>query len=443
MWVGFHDDPVLRYDADRQSELDLARKNNATVLRTLVNWRQTAPKRPGNAANPFDPVYKFDDLDEFVRSAQVRGMEVVITIWGTPAWANGNKAAQFLPANVNDFKNFCRAVASRYSGRFPGYPFVRFFGIWNESNLGNFLSPQFNSKGAIVSPANYAKLAAAGYSGIKAGNAKALVAVGETSSHGRDKKKEGQTDTVAPATFMKGVAKANKKLKFDAWAHHPYPFPVALPPTQKVRYPNVTLSTMPQFESDLDKAFGRKNIRVWITEYGHETKPGEPHGVTEAQQARYVTQVFSIVKKDTRVGMFVWFVFRDSPTSLWQSGIYRRTGAPKLAQPKWASAAKPLDMINGKVTFKGGTRSPTLTVYLREFCANNPVGTPVFTSVGTLLGGLTVQTSQVTPLLAIDCTIPVRLNGLTIAKGKTYTVKISANTEAATTAQRTITVVGT
>jgi Cellulase (glycosyl hydrolase family 5) len=378
-----------------------------------------------------------------VRSAQVRGMEVLITIWGTPAWANGKKAAQFLPTNMNDLKNFCRAVASRYSGRFPGYPFVRFFGIWNESNLGNFLSPQFNSKGAIVSPANYAKLAAAGYSGIKAGNAKALVAVGETSSHGRDKKKQGQTDTVAPATFMKGVAKANKKLKFDAWAHHPYPFPVALPPTQKVRYPNVTLSTMPQFETDLDKAFGRKNVPVWITEYGHETKPGEPHGVTEAQQAKYVTQAISIVRKDTRVGMFIWFVFRDSTTSLWQSGIYRRTGAPKLAQPKWASATKPLDMINGKVTFKGGTRSPTLTVYLREFCANNPVGTPVFTSVGTLLGGLTVQTSQVTPLLAIDCTIPVRLNGLTIAKGKTYTVKISASTEAATTAQRTITVVGT
>ena len=125
-------------------------------------------------------------------------------------------------------------------------------------------------------------------------------------------------------------------------------------------------------------------------------------------------------------------MFRDSPTSLWQSGIYRRTGAPKLARPKWASAAKPLDMINGKATFKGGTRSPTLTVYLREFCANNSVGTHVFTSVGTLLGGLTVQTSQVTPLLAIDCTIRVRLNGLTIAKGKTYTVKISANTEAAT-----------
>ena len=372
--MGFHDDPVLRYGANRQAELDKVKQSNATIVRTLVNWDQVAPRRPANAANPFDPAYRFDDLDEFVRNAQVRGLEVLMTIWGTPGWANGGKAVRFLPKNTNDFKNFCRALASRYSGRYAGYPFVRFYGIWNESNLGNFLSPQFDSKGKIVSPANYAKLAAAGYSGLKAGNSKALVAIGETSSHGRDKPLKGQTDTVAPATFMKGVAKANKKLKFDAWAHHPYPYPVSLSPSQKVRYPNVMLSTMPQFEKDLDKAFGRKNIPVWITEYGDETKPGEPHGVTEAQQAKYLPQAISTAKKDARVPMFIWFTFRDSPGNPWQSGIYRTTGAAKPAQPKWSSAVKPLNMVNGKASVKGGTKNPALTVYLREFCAINPIG---------------------------------------------------------------------
>ena len=443
MWMGFHDDPVLRYAPSRAAELDLVRSNNATIVRTLVNWYQVAPDRPANAADPFDPAYRFDDLDEFVRNAQVRGLEVLMTIWGTPSWANGGKAARFLPANMADFKNFCRALAARYSGRYAGYPFVRFFGIWNESNLGNFLAPQFNAKGTIVSPANYAKLAAAGYSGLKAGNGKALVAVGETSSHGRDKQKRGTTETVAPATFMKGVAKANKKLKFDAWAHHPYPYPVSLAPTQKVRYPNVMLSTMPQFEKDLDQAFGRQNIPVWITEYGHETKPGEPQGVTEAQQAQYLPQAISIAKKDPRVAMFIWFTFRDSPGNPWQSGLYRPTGAAKPAQPKWASAVKPLSMVNGKASFKGGTKNPMLTVYLREFCAINPIGAQVGANVQTLLAGTIVQHSQPAAPLAIDCTIPVRLSGLTVAKGKTYTVQIDANTAAGSTAHRTITVVGT
>jgi len=443
MWMGFHDDPELRYDPSRAAEFDLVRNSNATMVRTLVNWYQVAPDRPANAANPFDPAYRFDDLDEFVRNAQVRGLEVLMTIWGTPSWANGGKATRFLPANMADFKNFCRALAARYSGRYAGYPFVRFFGIWNESNLGNFLAPQFNAKGTIVSPANYAKLAAAGYAGLKAGNGKALVAVGETSSHGRDKPKRGTTDTVAPATFMKGVAKANKKLKFDAWAHHPYPYPVSLAPTQKVRYPNVMLSTMPQFEKDLDQAFGRQNIPVWITEYGHETKPGEPQGVTEAQQAQYLPQAISIAKKDPRVAMFVWFTFRDSPGNPWQSGLYRPTGAAKPAQPKWASAVKPLSMVNGKASFKGGTKNPTLTVYLREFCAINPIGAQVGANVQTLLAGKIVQHSQPAAPLAIDCTIPVRLSGLTVAKGKTYTVQIDTNTAAGSIAHRTITVVGT
>ena len=244
---------------------------------------------------------------------------------------------------MSSFQNFAKAVASRYSGRTAGLPFVRFYGIWNESNLGQFLSPQFNSSGKIVSPAAYAKLAAAGYAGIKAGNSKALVAIGETSSNGRNRRRPGASDSVRPGTFAEGVAKANKHLKFDAWAQHPYPVPVNGKPTQKVLWPNVALTSLPRFETSLDTWFGRKNIPVWITEYGNETKPGEPTGVTEAQQASYVTQAIDIAKKDPRVPMFVWFVMQDSTGSLWQSGIYRKAGSAKPARPRFAAAAGPLN----------------------------------------------------------------------------------------------------
>ena len=105
-----------------------------------------------------------------MRNTQVRDMEVIITLWGTPKWANGGKTPNFMPKKLSDFTAFARAVASRYSGRYPGYPYVRFFSIWNESNLQLFLAPQFDAKGKSVAPRNYAKLAAAGYAGIKAGN---------------------------------------------------------------------------------------------------------------------------------------------------------------------------------------------------------------------------------------------------------------------------------
>jgi hypothetical protein len=441
MWIGFHDDPIFRYDPQRPDSLDNALAANATITRTLVTWAHAAPTKPANAANPFDPAYKLNDVDEIVRNAQVRGMEVLITIWGTPAWANGKKGPAYLPTKMADFRNFARALASRYSGRYAGYPFVRFYGVWNESNIGVFLQPQFNAKGRIVGPAAYAKLAAAGYAGIKSGNAKALVAIGETSSTGRDKKSKG-TDTVAPATFARMVAEANPKLKFDAWAQHPYPYPVNMKATQKVRYPNVNLPSLPQFEKDLDKWFKRKNIPIWITEYGHETRPGEPKGVTEGQQALYMSQAIAMAKADPRVQMFVWFVFQDSAGSLWQSGVYRPSGAAKPALAKFTSAAAAIDARNPTVRLKGGTKSPVVTAYLRTFCANNPIGATVGAVISITANGKPLGTTTTATALAIDCTAPVKLP-ITVAKGSTYVATIDFNTKIGDRGTTTITVVGT
>ncbi len=442
MWVGFHDDPMLRWDETRVEALDRARGNEASILRTIVDWSKVAAERPARATDPFDPAYQFGDVDEFVRNAQQRGLEVLITLWGTPRWANGGQKPQAMPRRLADFQNFARAVATRYSGRSAGYPFVRFYTIWNESNLATFLVPQFDKKGRIVSPRNYAKLAKAGIAGIRAGNPRGLVAIGETSSHGRDKHRAGVTDTVAPATFMKGVAAAWGKVKFDAWAQHPYPFPVNQKPTQLVRYPNVTLKSLPRFEKDLDAAFKRKNIPIWITEYGNETRPGEPKGVTEAQQAAYIPQAVAMARKDPRVGMFVWFVMQDSQGSLWQSGIYRGDATPKRAQPRFKSLAGPLNPVNGKVTVRGGTKNPKLTVYLREYCANNPAGTTVGYTFRAYLAGKLVEVGQGASPLGLDCTVPLRVTGLTVAKKKSYRVTVAANTLTTAEIIRTITVVG-
>ena len=442
MWIGFHDDPVLRYGEDRQSELDAVRAANATIVRTLVEWRSVAPRRPANAANPFDRAYRFDDLDELVRSTQARGMEMLMTIWGTPGWANGGRGPQFLPTRIADFRNFARAVATRYKGRRPGYPFVRFYGIWNESNLGNFLAPQFDARGRIVSPAAYARLAAAGYAGIKAGSPRALVAIGETSSNGRDRKVRGATDSTTPGTFARLLAQASPRLRFDAWAQHPYPVPVSQGPAQRVRYPNVAFSTLARFERDLDRWFKRKNIPIWITEYGNETRPGEPKGVTETQQAAYAPQAIGLAKKDPRVKMFVWFVFRDSGGSPWQSGIYRPSGAPKPAASRWAAAARGVDKLNDKIAVRGGTTSPLLVVNVRDMCANNLPGTLVGVSTRAFRGSQPVGVTQSASVLALDCTVSVRVAGLQVARGATYRVEVDVNTVTTPAKRRTITIVG-
>jgi len=441
MWVGFHDDPVFRWNDGRTDELDKAVFEHATIIRTLVTWASVAPTKPANASDPFDPAYKLDDVDELVRNAQQRGLEVLITIWGTPKWANGDKGPNYLPTNVNDFRQFARALAARYSGRYPGYPFVRYYGIWNESNLGQFLSPQFNSSGKIIGPAAYAKLAAAGYAGIKAGSSRSLVAIGETSSHGRDKPLPGNSDTISPGMFAQLVAKANPRLKFDAYAHHPYPYPVFQKPSQKVKWPNVSLTSLPRFETSLDAWFHRKNIPIWITEYGHETKPGEPLGVTEKQQAAYIPQAIGLARKDPRVKMFIWFVFRDSQGSTWQSGLYRITGAPKAGLATWRKVVPPLDGRNPSMSVKGGTSNPLVNLVVREVCSTNAPGTAVGMTYRVFTGSKFIKVGQASAALASDCTVNVR-PAFTVAKRKTYTVVFNMNTYNGVIIQRTATIVG-
>src|SRR6266498_141712 len=91
MLIGFQDDPSFRWRDDRANIFDLAQQANAGIVRTTVYWSRIAETKPANATNPFDPAYIFDDLDEYVRSAGQHGMEVMLTIWGTPSWANGGK----------------------------------------------------------------------------------------------------------------------------------------------------------------------------------------------------------------------------------------------------------------------------------------------------------------------------------------------------------------
>ena len=428
MHVGFHDDVNFRFIDSRTDVLDQAREANTTIVRTLVDWSKTAPTRPSSASDPFDPAYRLNDVDELVRNAQERDLEVLITIWGTPKWANGGKTPNFAPRRMSDLTAFSRALATRYSGRFAGFPSVRFYSVWNESNLQLFLAPQFDAKGKSVAPRTYAKMAAAAYAGIKAGNSRAKVAIGSTSSAGRDKPLKGQSDTHSPGRFAQLVAAANPRLRFDAWAQHPYPVPVNQKPTQKVKWPNVTLSSFPRFEKELDTWFKRKNVRIWITEYGHEVKQdGEPNGVTRAQQAAYAAQALALAKNDPRTDMFIWFIFRDHKTSLWQSGLRTVSGVAKPALSRFTVAARSLDARNAVATVKGGVVNPTVTVPLRQYGAGTKPGELVGFNVTILDRGRLVTSLQPTARYGIDTTAAVTLTGFKPVKGRSYTIRIDAN----------------
>jgi hypothetical protein len=442
MWVGFHDDPSFRWVGNRHARVDGAAQANASIIRLLIAWNLVAKTKPDSPADPFDPTYELGDVDEAVLAAQENDQEVLITISGTPRWANGGKSPNVMPKRMTDLTNFARAVASRYSGRFKGYPFVRFWSIWNEPNLQLFLSPQFDKRGRSVAPANYARIAAAAYAGIKAGNRRAQVAIGETSARGSDKA-TGLRPTHTPGRFAELVAKANPRLKFDAWSHHPYPFNPNSPPSQVVRWPNVSLASLPRFEDNLKKWFKRKTVPIWIDEYGHQTRPQDSLGISYAKQAAYIQQSMSMAARFPFVNMFIWFVYQDDPGQPWESGIYTQNGAAKGSSPvRFRLSAGPLDPRNAVVPARGGTLTPLVNLYTRRYCATDPAGTLIGMTWRVYRGGRLIAVDQQTSPLRADCTIAARLR-FKVVKGQTYTATFALNDISGIVLNRRLTIRGT
>ncbi len=419
MPIGFFDDSSFRFSAAREENLTAAASTGASVVHTTANWAQIAATKPANPSNGNDPAYALGDLDELVFQSGLHGLRVMIDITGTPKWANGNKSPNNMPTRLSDLTTFSKMLATRYNGR-SGYGIVGLWAVWNEPNIQLFLTPQFVGK-RIVGPANYAKLLKAAYAGIKAGNPLAKVAAGETSARGRDKPLPGVSGSVAPGTFARLLGQV-KGVRFDAWAHHPYPTSANLPPLQKVRYPNVTLSTLPSFEKTLKSAFHR-TVPIWITEYGHETKPGEPHGVSTATQAAYAKQALTVAKADPNVQMFIWFVFRDSPGNPWQSGLELPSGAHKPSFASFSAVAKVTD--GQTVTAKAG-KPPAITIYVPYLSHYSATGTQIGVFYTVYDGSKVVARATPTAPLGIDQSVKF-VPAFKPVKNHTYSVVAVAN----------------
>jgi hypothetical protein len=443
MYVGFQDDPSFRFRETRQVNLNHAAAAKASIIRTQVTWAQIAPTRPANGANPFDSSYeRLSDVDELVRGAQRRGMEVLLTIYGTPSWANGGKGPNVAPTRMVDLTDFAQALASRYSGRHKGYPYVRFFSVWNEPNLNQFLRPQFDARGRSVGPAIYARIYRAAYAGIKAGNPKASVGIGETSARGHDRPRGNVQDSHSPTRFAELVARAaGSSLRFAAWAVHPYPSTPSQPPTARVRKPNISLRQIGDFQKVVDKAFKRRATPIWITEYSHETRPGEPRGVTYAKQASYAAQALAIAKATPAVKMFIWFVFRDDPSDPWQSGLLTESGTRKPAFARFATSAAGLDIRNPILYVKAGRANPTVRIQALEFLGLSGPGIRVGITYKVFFKGRLQAVGQPETRLGDDGWLTLHLNPFRPQAKRSYQVALAANDANGNKINRSLTLV--
>ena len=314
-----------------------------------------------------------------------------------------------MPTNIADFQDFARAVATRYSGRYAGYPFVRFFTIWNESNLATFLVPQFNASGKIVSPRELREARDGGDRRHQGGElASAQVGIGETSSNGRDKKRAGLTDTVAPATFMKGVAADTQGRQVRR---------LGAPPVSVPGQPEAD-ATRPLPERDAQEhAAVREGPRHRVRAQ-ERSRSGSPSTATRRSPAsRRASPRRSRPRTSRRRSgwpgrtrasqMFVWFVMQDSQGSLWQSGIYRQDGVAEAGAA--ASSRRPPSRSapsTASMTVQGRYEEPDRS---RSTCASTARTTrrarPSGYTIRSYQGKKLVQVSQGARPLGIDCTV--------------------------------------
>ncbi|MGH3132447.1 MAG: hypothetical protein ACRDNY_01665 [Gaiellaceae bacterium] len=322
---GIQDDAWLEFGpgrlSDRVAKLD---RLGLDVVRVTLDWNRTEP-RPG--------VYRWSRSDRLLRALRSRGLRPVVTIWGTPGWANGGALPNVAPRRGADFLRFAQAAARRYR-------FVTSWIMWNEPNKPTWLKPV--SAGTYVT-----RILNPGYRGIKAVNTRARVAGGVT---GPNAGRGG----ASPVDFIRGMDRAGARL--DAYAHHPYPvFPGDTPYVGGCSCETITMASLERLGRFVGRAFPR--ARIWLTEYAYQTNPPDVFGVSPKLQARYVAEAARRAFQAPKVDMLIHYLYRDEPDlGRWQSGLETVDGRPK---PSLTATMLPLTQVSrraGTTTVWGQVR---------------------------------------------------------------------------------------
>jgi hypothetical protein len=354
--TGIYDEAQTLYGSPDQS-FPILSSLHVKVLRVGLYWGGkfgVAKRRPVHPADPDDPAYDWTIYDRTVAYAAQYKIKVVFSIYATPAWANGGIGLNHVPTNFSYLRNFAYAAARRYSGDFvtpDGHipNAVHMWLAWNEPNNPIFLAPQYrliNGKQVMLGAKNYVQICNAIYGGVHATMLRnETVACGVTSPRGNNNP-HNIRPSVSPLAFLDALHAFGLR-KFDVYAHHPYygapsESPTTKPPAVGGGTPTaITLANINVLIAELTRLYGPK--RLWITEYGYQTNPPDTQfGVSWAKQAAYLTQAFSIARKNPRIDMMLWFLLKDEPiVSGWQSGLITATGKKKPSFAAFQRLAAP------------------------------------------------------------------------------------------------------
>ena len=341
--------------------LERIHEAGASFVRINVSWATVAPGTlaPGfSPSDPADPHYNWTDTDAEVKQAVEHGLTPYLTVWDAPLWAQKDEPH---PTHMGPFpivswkpdpvqvSQFARALALRYGGDFAGLPRVRYFEVWNESNLSEYLSPQIEH-GKVVIGDIYRALLNAFAEAVHAVHPDNVVVAASLSAfsfltpYGRL--------GISPMLFMQKLLcmsggrepKPTCKTKVDMDMVSIHPWTSGNATHHASEKGDISLGDLPELHRLLVAAAKAGQIRpnrvppLWITEFGWDTKPPDTHPDTApiALESRWVAEaIHQAWINDVRV--FTWLQLWDQlyPFADIQSGLFFRNGEDFLyARPK-------------------------------------------------------------------------------------------------------------
>jgi hypothetical protein len=325
---GVQDDAWLLYGPEPPAKrIQILQRLGVDVVRFTIRWDTVARDVPADPRDPTDPAYDWSLYDPILERLRAAHIAVLVSLWGTPPWANGDEKPNYAPKDSTSFASFAYAASKKY-------PWITRWTVWNEPNVRVFLIP--NSPTVYVT-----RLLNPAYRALKSANPRNLVAGGVTSPR---KTPSG----MSPIAWIRGMRAAHAVL--DAYAQNPYPVrPRETPSTGGCwRCTEITMATLPKLITEVKRNFGA-GTRIWLTEYGYNSKPPSKWlGVPNALQARYVGEAALRAYLAVRVDLLIHFLVRDEPNARkWTSGFYTSRGRVK---PSFNAYALPFAQVSRRGT---------------------------------------------------------------------------------------------
>ncbi len=346
---GVQDDAwLLHGPGTLSSRVTALERLGVDIVRVTLRWDEIARRKPTDPRDQLDRRYNWADSDRILRALRRHGLAALVTLVGTPEWANGGQSPNWAPTDPRSFGNFAYAAANRYQ-------WVRAWTIWNEPNQSRWLQPTSASiyVRRLLNPA---------YAQIHAVIPDAQVGGGMTSPRANR--------GVSPVAWIRETGRLGGRL--DAYAHHPYP---SLPKLESPweggceQCSTLSMAALERLLDEVKRSFGP--TRIWLTEYGYQTDPPDAIlGVSPQIQARYVASAARRVYLAPYVDMLINFMVRDdAETAGWQSGLIKANGIEK---PSYTAFRFPLEQVSrtgdrvtlwGQIRPRSGLQPYRLRVY--------------------------------------------------------------------------------